>query len=247
MPCYQSPESRSPVVSRLATIPHTLRWLLAGLMISLLVACGSTGTKPVGPGEYRVVAGDTLNKIARQHGQSVQSLMKMNNISNPNRINVGQVLRVQSSGTATARPSASAPSTASVTPTPSASATSRSAGISLAWPAEGNVNRGLKGPSPQGLYIVNKAGTPVKSVADGKVVYAGNGLRGYGNLVIVNHASNYLSVYAHNRTIVVKEGQSVRQGQKIAEMGDTESKQVGLYFELRHNGKAVNAGNYLPK
>ncbi|KAA0891004.1 peptidoglycan DD-metalloendopeptidase family protein [Pusillimonas sp. ANT_WB101] len=247
MPSCPTPQTHTSLVRRLASKHHALRWLLASAMLSLLVACGTTTTQPVASGQYRVVSGDTLSKIARQHGQSVQSLMKMNSISNPNRLEVGQVLRVQGSGVATSRPAPTPSSGVSVTPTPSASARSGAAGISLAWPAEGNVNRGLKGPSPYGLYIINKVGTPIKSVADGKVVYAGNGLRGYGNLVIVNHASSYLSVYAHNRSITVKEGQSVRQGQKIAEMGSSESKQVGLYFELRHNGKSVNANSYLPK
>lgn len=246
MSCSQTPQAPTYAARQLASTLYALRWLLAGAMLSLLVACGTTSA-PVGTGQYRVVSGDTLSKIARQHGQSVQSLMKMNKISNPNLIEVGQVLRVQGSGVVASGPAPTASTGASVTPTPGASARSQAAGISLAWPAEGNVNRGIKGPSPQGLYIINKAGTPIKSVANGKVVYAGNGLRGYGNLVIVNHASSYISVYAHNRSIAVKEGQSVRQGQKIAEMGSTESNQVGLYFELRRNGKAVNASSYLPK
>ncbi len=210
-------------------------------LLALLVACGTT-TRPVGAGQYRVAAGDTLTKIARQHGQSVSSLMRMNNISNPNRIKVGQVLRVQGGSVASSGSSAPAPASSYPKPGPTPANA-----INLIWPADGSLSRSIKGPSPLGIFVVNKSGTPIKAVASGKVVYAGNNLRGYGNLVIVHHASNFLSVYAHNRSLSVKEGQQVKQGQQVAVMGNTESKQVGLYFELRHNGKPVNALSYLPR
>ncbi|MFC3339208.1 peptidoglycan DD-metalloendopeptidase family protein [Paracandidimonas soli] len=229
---------------------RSLRLCLAAVCLALLAACGTTGQKAVGPGQYRVVAGDTLTQIARKHGQSVDSLMRMNNLRNPNNIKVGQVLRV---GSASSGPAASGslPDAGSGTVVRGqrqapAAAVPRTT-IGLAWPAEGSAVRSSTGPSPHGVYISNKAGTPVKAVAAGTVVYSGNGLRGYGNLIIVRHASDYISVYAHNRSLAVSEGQSVKQGQKVAEMGSTDINRTVLYFELRYNGKAVDAMRYLPK
>ncbi|MFA5489633.1 MAG: peptidoglycan DD-metalloendopeptidase family protein [Candidimonas sp.] len=225
-------------------------WLVLAIALAVLLsACGTT--KRVEPGHYRVVAGDTLSSIARKHGQSVSALMRMNNISNPNRLEVGQILRVQAGAGSTPSSSGSSniPVTRPVPPTqkppPKTPAPPRS--IALVWPADGTVNRTMPKPSPHGLFIVNQAGTPVKAVADGSVIYAGNGLRGYGNLAIVRHASGFLSVYAHNRSLAVKEGQNVKQGQKIAEMGNTENSAVALYFELRYDGKATDATRFLPK
>lgn len=227
-------------------------WLILALAM-LLSACASRGPAQSGaPGTYTVVAGDTLHKIARQHGQNVDALMRLNNLRNPNQIRVGQVLRVRAGagqGASTAPQSTVDAGSSTVAPprpvTTPATALPKQR-IALAWPAQGTVNRTLARPSPFGLYVLNKEGTPVKAVADGQVIYADNGLRGYGNLIIVRHASNYLSIYAHNRRMIVKEGQPVKQGQTIAEMGSTESRQVGLYFELRYNGKATDAFRLLP-
>jgi lipoprotein NlpD len=119
--------------------------------------------------------------------------------------------------------------------------------LSFAWPSHGNVisyfdeNKTLKG-----LDIGGKTGDAVLAAADGKVVYAGNGLRGYGNLVILKHNNTYLSAYAHNQTLLVKEDQSVKRGQKIAEMGSTDSEQVNLHFEIRKLGKPVDPLKFLP-
>jgi len=96
------------------------------------------------------------------------------------------------------------------------------------------------GSSSRGITIANVAGTPVVAAAAGTVMYANDGLRAYGNLIIIQHDANYLTIYAHNRKLLVKEGQKVAQGQRIAEMGATGSHQVALYFELRHNGQAVD-------
>ncbi|MYN14860.1 peptidoglycan DD-metalloendopeptidase family protein [Pusillimonas sp. TS35] len=227
------------------------RRLVAGCLLSLLVACGTAPPAP--SGHYRVKAGDTLYRIARNHGQTVSSLMRMNGLHDPSKLEVGQLLRVGGDAGSTASTAAPAQSGSA----PSASTASRpaaeriqpaqSAGtLKLIWPAAGKVATDIKGPSTYGLHIVNKPGTPVVAVADGKVVYAGNKLRGYGNLVIIDHRNGYLSVYAHNRTLHVRENQQVRKGQKIADMGSTESRHTNLYFELRHNGKPVSARRYLP-
>ena len=98
----------------------------------------------------------------------------------------------------------------------------------------------------KGLVIGGKAGDPVLAAADGRVVYAGSGLRGYGNLIILKHNSTYLTAYAHNQTLLVKEEQAVRRGQKIAEMGSTDADSVKLHFEIRKQGKPIDPAKLLP-
>ena len=98
----------------------------------------------------------------------------------------------------------------------------------------------------KGLDIGGKAGDPVFAAADGRVVYAGSALRGYGNLVILKHNGTFLSAYAHNQTLLVKEDQVVKRGQKIAEMGNTDAERVQLHFEIRRDGKPVDPARYLP-
>jgi lipoprotein NlpD len=98
----------------------------------------------------------------------------------------------------------------------------------------------------KGVDIAARAGDPVLAAADGRVVYAGAGLRGYGNLIIVKHNNTYLTAYAHNQTLLVKEDQMVRQGQKIAEMGSSDADRVKLHFEIRRQGKPVDPLRYLP-
>lgn len=119
--------------------------------------------------------------------------------------------------------------------------------VNWSWPASGKIITGFdETSSAKGVDIGGKSGQPVLAAAPGKVVYSGNGLRGYGKLVIVKHNKTYLSAYAHNRQILVKEGQNVAAGQKIAEMGDTDADQVKLHFEIRRLGKPVNPAKYLP-
>ncbi|MDR3159272.1 MAG: peptidoglycan DD-metalloendopeptidase family protein [Zoogloeaceae bacterium] len=121
-----------------------------------------------------------------------------------------------------------------------------SGALAWAWPANGKVV-GNYNTESKGIDIAGKAGDPVLAAADGKVVYTGSGLRGYGNLVIVKHSGNFLTAYAHNQKILVKEQQEVKRGQKIAEMGKTDSATVKLHFEVRRNGDPVEPLNYLPK
>ena len=115
------------------------------------------------------------------------------------------------------------------------------------WPAEGTLAGRFGAAGGKGIDIVGQRNAPVKAVAPGKVVYSGSGLRGYGRLLIVKHAGEYLSAYAHNETILVKEGDTVAAGQKIALMGDSDADRVKLHFEIRRYGKPLDPLNYLPE
>jgi lipoprotein NlpD len=118
--------------------------------------------------------------------------------------------------------------------------------LSWIWPSEGKVIATFDEGKNKGVDIAGKAGQQVVAAGAGKVMYAGSGIRGYGNLVIVKHSNSLLSAYAHNRTIVVKEGQSVTKGQMIAEMGDSDTDSVKLHFEIRQQGKPVDPSRFLP-
>lgn len=219
------------------------------------------------PGYYTVKPGDTLIRIGLDTGQSWRDIQRWNKLDNPNLIEVGQVLRVLSpSVEATAV--ASKPVAASrvearplegkpgaTAPTASQPAAAASAAVPIAkdddepqwaWPAGGAVLAGFEEARNKGLSIGGKSGDPVLAAADGRVVYAGSGLRGYGNLVIVKHNATYLSAYAHNQTLLVKEDQTVKRGQKIAEMGSTDAERVQLHFEIRRQGKPVDPAKLLP-
>ncbi|MDO9235015.1 MAG: peptidoglycan DD-metalloendopeptidase family protein [Aquabacterium sp.] len=115
-----------------------------------------------------------------------------------------------------------------------------------AWPANGPMIGSFEEGKRKGLAIGGKAGDPIFAAGDGRVVYAGSGLRGYGNLIIVKHTGDYLTAYAHNQTLLVKEDQLVRKGQKIAEMGSTDADRVELHFEIRKQGKPIDPAKQLP-
>jgi lipoprotein NlpD len=129
---------------------------------------------------------------------------------------------------------------------PDARAGEGESGIDWAWPASGKLVGEFNDPANKGVDIGGRAGDPVLAAASGKVMYVGSGIRGYGNLVIVKHTNGYLSAYAHNRKILVKENQQVTKGQKIAELGDSDSDQAKLHFEIRRQGKPVDPLKYLP-
>lgn len=132
-------------------------------------------------------------------------------------------------------------------PAPSAVASSPSDGEpNWAWPAGGGLLTPFDEQRNKGLAIGGKAGDSVLAAADGRVMYAGSGLRGYGNMVIIKHNDTYLSAYAHNQTLLVKEDQVVRRGQAIAEMGSSDTDQVKLHFEIRRKGKPVDPARLLP-
>jgi lipoprotein YgeR len=240
-------------------MPETTRMIKRLACVSLVALIAACGSAPVGPGFYRVERGDTLSKIARSHRQSVQSITRWNNLTNPDSIEVGQVLRVEPPNGAAATSGAvrsggngngSASASASAAPRPApgdnAPSSAPASSISLIWPTSGSVIRGFDGSSSKGIDIAAPAGTPVVAAAGGTVVYAGNGLRGYGNLLILKHNAEYLTAYAHNRALLVKEGETVAQGQKIAEIGDTDTNRVMLHFELRYQGRSIDPSRALP-
>jgi lipoprotein NlpD len=208
------------------------------------------------PGYYRVKRGDTLARIALDNGQSPRDLAQWNNMPNPNQIEVGDLILVKPPAGSRAavrspvKPAANTDTVKTDSPKVDASKPDTSKeivaepGIRLSWPAKGKVSDDFS-EKTKGIDIAGKLGDPVTAASDGKVVYAGNSLRGYGNLVIVKHDNTYLTAYAHNRTLLVKEGDTVKKGQKIAEMGDTDTNSVKLHFELRVNGKPVNPTPYL--
>ncbi|HWH82048.1 MAG TPA: peptidoglycan DD-metalloendopeptidase family protein [Burkholderiaceae bacterium] len=218
------------------------------------------------PGYYTVKPGDTLIRIGLENGQNWKDLVKWNNIDNPNIIEVGQVFRVLPPGVDPASAASKPVTTARVETKPldpKAAATGASApppsaaappaaprdgddDVNWAWPAAGPVVAPFEDGKVKGLVIGGKAGDPIYAAADGRVVYAGSGLRGYGNLVILKHNNTYLTAYAHNQALLVKEDQSVRRGQKIAEMGSTDADGVKLHFEIRRQGKPIDPAKLLP-
>ena len=222
------------------------------------------------PGYFTVKPGHTLIRIGLENGQNWRDLVRWNGLENPNVLEVGQVLRVVPPVTVAAAPesgvvvrpvTSGAASAAGATPTLAAASAPRAAAsapaavaapasedeLAWAWPTSGGaVLAGYDEVKNKGIDIGGKAGEPVLASADGRVVYAGAGLRGYGNLIILKHNNTYLSAYAHNQTLLVKEDQSVRKGQKIAEMGNTDADRVKLHFEIRRQGKPVDPAKYLP-
>ena len=292
------------------------------------------------PDTYTVKRGDTLIGIALDHGLDFRDLARWNGITNPNVIEVGQVLRVRDPDAtvagvqptaepaagaavttpyqaappvearavptepgrvvppgATQPPSVAAPPSASAppgtaqpssepalittpravklpysqsalasiqgaappsAPAPSAAAPSapeasapkqgdESDAVTWSWPAQGKIVANFnENGGPKGLQIGGELGQPVLASAAGRVVYTGSGLRGYGNLIIIKHNNTYLSAYAHNRQILVKQGDNVTRGQRIAEMGNSDANQVMLHFEIRREGKPVDPAKFLP-
>jgi lipoprotein NlpD len=215
------------------------------------------------PGYYTVQRGDTVRKIALDHGQNWRDVIRWNThvLPDPNSIEVGQVLRIAPppGSSVAASPAPVAPPPAAEVPPPVAAATPvapapapaqpRTTGgdeVAFIWPASGTIIAGYDEAKNKGIDIAGKAGDPVLAAADGKVVYAGSGLRGYGQLIILKHNNTYLTAYAHNRALLVKEDQTVSKGQKIAEMGNTDADRVKLHFEVRRQGKPTDPTRYLP-
>ncbi|WP_297572134.1 murein hydrolase activator EnvC [uncultured Deefgea sp.] len=220
-------------------------WLV--IFSLFLVACGSNPASVSGPtpaGFYRVKSGDTLYRIAKNNDQSVAELQRWNRLSKNDDILAGQLLRLTPpAGSVSApskpRPTQARPRLPEVKP-PS------NVGIEMVWPSQGPLLYAYAPPRVKGIGIGGALGAPIVAVADGKVLYSGDGIRGYGLLLIIQHAKGYLTAYAHNQKLLVKEGAQVKQGQAIAAMGKTGTDRVKLHFEVRYQGKTINPVSALP-
>ena len=219
--------------------------------------------------QYVVNKGDTLFAIAWYTGNDYRDLAKLNNIKKPYKIFPGQHLRLKKLPITIRQKSQTPTGTTSKTkinqkvdlPKKQAYGESEqnvnniSVGKfpnrvkSWSWPTSNKVTRGFsaKDDGNKGLDFAGKLGSPILAATDGKVVYTGKALRGFGNLVIIKHTEAYLSAYAHNDKVLVKEQQWVKRGQSIATMGKSGTDSVKLHFEVRYKGKSINPLNYLPK
>ncbi len=225
--------------------------------------------QPASTGQYVVQRGDTLYSIAFRFGWDWKTLAARNGIPAPYVIRSGQIIRFGSSS-AVAQARSSAPVTRSAPAVPVITqvqapakpiqnqAPARPVAVvttpppstaGWGWPAKGAVigRFSSNGSLNKGIDIAGELGEPVFAASDGAVVYAGSGLRGYGELIIIKHSDTYVSAYGHNRRLLVREGQQVKVGQSIAEMGSTGTDRVKLHFEIRRQGKPVDPLQYLPR
>jgi len=239
-----------------------LRYLGLLCLVFMLSGCGSNPDVPVidlSPldrrnSQYTVKGGDTLHAISFRTGISYQNLAKWNGISPPYRIYVGDVLNLRASAApkqpiaatkAPARPTQPAAPTLASKPLPAAKLPANVS--NWQWPAKGKLTKTFSRKNAQyGIEIKGSRSSSVVSTAAGQVVYAGNGIKGYGELVIVKHSARYISAYAYNDRILVKEGDRVKAGQQLANMGSTGTRGVKLHFEIRKDGEPVNPLQYLP-
>lgn len=224
------------------------------------------------PNYYTVRSGDTLSGIAMRYGLDYVSIAEMNDIPAPYRIYVNQSLRLKKGSSPRTvstqvmaqpeqikRQTIALPTTQPVTPATQPATSVPSTNTTVASIAPNSSLRWIKptnGPVIQGFNLANNVkgiryggnqGDPIYAAADGQVVYAADGLKEYGNLVLIKHIDGYISAYAHNSKMFVKSGDNITAGQKIAEMGSTGASQVMLEFQIRLDGKPINPINLLPK
>ncbi len=205
-------------------------------------AAGVSGKRPA---VHVVRPRETLSAIAWRYGLDYRSIARWNRIRSPYVIYPGQRLSLRGpqasparAGVAKAGSDRRGSGNTATTPVPSGG---------WAWPARGRLIQGFGKGDRGGIDIAGRRGQPVVAARDGRVVYTGSGLVGYGRLVIVKHSERLLTAYAHNDRVFVEEGQTVRAGQKIAEMGSTGAERVKLHFEVRRDGKPLNPLKYLPR
>ena len=199
-------------------------------------------------GMYRVASGETLYSIAWRYGLDYRYVANLNHMTPPYHVVTGQRLSLSEKSAGT-HPIKSTKSNAQphIVSTHSVKYVEHESNIAVTawrWPAHGPIVSSYSSLN-KGVNIGGSLGNPIYATASGQVVYSGSGLRGYGNLIIIKHNSTYLSAYAHNKVILVKEGQRVKAGQLIAEMGRAGVQQTMLHFEIRRNGQPVNPLNYL--
>lgn len=244
-------------------------------LLTVLTGCGSLSTnqeaapvvslearQPITKGYHTVKAGETLYAIAWEYGHDYRELAATNHIAPPYRIYPGQKLALKGQFTVAKRIPVKPRQVPTTITVPAATPKSEEKKFVVkpaepviltgawTWPAKGKVIKGFSTKEynyNKGVDIAGTLGTPVLSAKAGKVVYSGGGLRGYGQLIIIKHNDTFLSAYAHNQRLLVKEGDSIKQGQMIAEMGQSDTDRVKLHFEIRKNGQPVNPIHFLPK
>jgi lipoprotein NlpD len=239
---------------------------LAAALLTLLPACGSRGPAPVdsldgyGPapkGYYRIRPGDTLGEIAERRRVRLKTLAGWNGLTEPYGIYAGRLLRVEPPD-GRSKPAASQPAVAAAAEAlpsrPTAQGGKRggtkagASGLKWRWPLEGRVMKTFSRSdrTRQGIRIAGRPGDRVAAAEAGTVVYSGSGLKGYGNLIIVQHKNDYLSAYGFNRRLLAAEGARVARGQSLAEVGQAPGGEHLLHFEIRKDGTAVDPLDYLP-
>ncbi|WP_433638993.1 amidase activator ActS [Kluyvera georgiana] len=233
--------------SQLTSPLRLLMCLIIGLALSGCAGNSSEGS--YSGSVYTVKRGDTLSRISRMTGTSVRDLARMNGISPPYTIEVGQKLKVSGASSSSTKKS-TASKTAKVVPS---SAVPQSSWPPVGqrcwrWPASGKVvmTYSTSEGGNKGIDIAGSRGQPVYAAGAGKVVYVGNQLRGYGNLVMIKHNEDYITAYAHNDKLMVNNGQSVKIGQQIATMGSSDADSVRLHFQIRYRATAIDPLRYLP-
>jgi lipoprotein NlpD len=214
-------------------------------------------------GSYLVKKGDTLYSIALENGADYREVAQWNKLEDPSKIQIGQVLRVIAPeqklvevgkptiiGRVESRPLGDAPAKPAPAPAPAPVAAAKPSPAASSgefiWPVRGKVLAGFNEPRSKGIDIDGKPGDPVVAAAAGRVTYTGTGIPGLGKLVVIRHETGFITVYAHNRDIMVKEQQSVGRGQKIAELGNSDSDRPKLHFQIRKGAAAVDPMRYLP-
>lgn len=228
------------------------RLAILGVAVATMVSCG--GSNPprksaypkIEGNFYRVRPGDTLYAISRRSGHNYRAIARWNHIRPPYTIRVNQVLRL------TPPPRKKVQVHASRTPKPRSSSSrkknsKKNLKISWRWPLKGVIVRNFVQTGRKGIDIAASADTYVRAAAAGKVVYSGSGLVGYGNLVIIKHGEIFLSAYGNNRRLLVKEGQGVKAGQLISELGKRAGARPILHFEIRRQGDPVDPLKFLPR
>ena len=241
-------EAGAPVVDRTARPPAT----------KPPVAMVNTPVPLTLPdGYYEVKRGDTLYSIALENGADYRDVAAWNRLDDPTKIRVGQVLRVKPDESRSvtvkaakvAAPIESRPLDAPAPPAAKEApkeAPKQAAASEFMWPAKGKLLAGFAEPRSKGIDIDGRPGDPVVAAAAGRVTYTGTGIPGLGKLVVIKHDNGFITVYAHNRSILVKEQQSVARGERIAELGASDADRPKLHFQIRKGAAAVDPLRYLP-
>ena len=235
-----------PLLRRLQIVRSLCVTVAALFMLLACVPQTSGYRSSSGEGYHTVRSGETLAVIARQYGKDHHDLARWNKLGDGSLIFPGQKLRLTP-------PSGSSAATSTATkPTTKASKTRATKpdqpSPAWAWPTKGPVEAEFDGRAGygSGLLIGGRRGQAVRAAASGRVVYSGGGLIGYGQLIILKHNDTYLSAYGHNESVLVKEGDTINKGQRIATMGEGPGLEPRLHFEIRRNGEPVNPRRYLP-